>query len=609
MRVSRLFLALTVASLLIVVPACKKPGTTKAGKQQKVDKKSAAAEKVPAPKELIASFSLRAPASTLDEGLALLNQFGPVPFDRQGLLDLLLQRAHLHRSLLDALDLSGTFWLLRLDDRAVGEKDPMAVVLPLRSVEAFKKALLARMDDKGKDGKLTIYRPKEGQIGLTETRVWFGEKRAIVPSSRKVYKLLEGYLQGTLTQRVPRHDAELRVFMANLLRGSGQQIDQSLDIAMARLKQQASRPGAKVDSKPAAGALERTARRYYALLKSAAELRFTADIDKTDIRLRLAAHAADGGKLAKLIKRQQPGVPFGQGLLPASTWALFANRGQPLVENDASPLDVALHSVAAAMRSPYKEQFQAAVQNARKHFEEDLTIGLYKPPSGAGLTVALLTRVNQAEPARQATAALSKVLADWMADEAKRSGKPAAAALLKPKARDFVEGEAKGRIYELTLPAEDMKARERLDALFGARLTAGWLVKGELAAFVAGKDTEARMKAIAKAGAKGSVDGNLGASAPFKAALTVAGLERVGLLYVSPVDLVRGLAGLGIAPLEPIAADLAQAQVQRAPALSWGVDGKRQAFVVDLALPASHFLHFKAFLAAVRKQGVPGLPR
>lgn len=617
-KTSRCALALLAALLLLAGgPACKSSN----GKDKGKEKGSAAAKgagsskagAIAPPKTLIARFALRAPGKSIDEAIAIVRQFIPLPLSKRGLLDLLLQRAHLPRELLQALDLNGTFWLLRFDDKALKQREPMLVALPLKNKAPFVQLLHRRMIDKGADGELRIYRPKPGQVGLTETRLHIDDRWVIVPTSRKVFDSAKAYLRGVLLNKTPRHDAELTILISNLLAGVGPKLDRSLDTAMARLKSSAAQTaaaraaagGRKVDEKPVTSALERTARRYYALAKSATALRISADIDAGVVRLRLAAEDDKGGKLAKLIKAQQPGAPFAHGLLPRTTWALFANRGQPLVAGDSSPLDVALSSIASAMPSPYKEQFTTSVAHARKHIADDVTVAAFRPPQGKGLTVTLLARVSKAKAARKAAEQVADVLASWMEAEAKKAGKPGPAAALRPVSRPFEQGEAKGRILELTLPAENMDARQSLDALLGPKLVVGWLFRGELAALVIGKDAEQRMKAIAAAGAKGKIAPTLADSAAFKAAQQGGDLERVGQIYLSLVDLVRGLGGLGIDAVKPLVADLAGKQVERAPTLSWGVDRKRRSFIFELALPAKHFLHFKAFLAALRGPGGP----
>ncbi|PIE19790.1 MAG: hypothetical protein CSA65_00920 [Proteobacteria bacterium] len=620
---SRLVFALLLAAALALTggPACKnKDGKRKGKRKGSAAVKGAGAgggkrATIAPPKTLIARFALRAPGKSVDEAIAIVRQFVPLPLSTQGLFDLLLQRAHLPRELLQALDLNGTFWLLRFDDKALKEREPMLVALPLKNKAPFVQLLHRRMIDKGADGELRIYRPKPGQVGLTETRLFIDDRWVIVPTTRQVFDTAKGYLRAALLKATPRHDAELTVLMSNLLRGVGSKLDQSLDTAMARLKTSTARAGAqsaggrKVDKEPVMTALERTARRYYALAKSASVLRISADIDKGVVRLRLAAEDQKGGELAKLIKAQQPGAPFARGLLPRTTWALFANRGQPLVASGSSPIDVALTSIASAMSSPYKEQFTTSVAHARKPIADDVTVAAFRPPQGKGLTVSLLARVSKPEEAREAAERVADVLAKWMEAEAKKAGKPGPAAALRPVSRPFHEGKAKGRILELTLPAETMKARQSLDALLGPKLVVGWLFRDELAALVIGKGAEARMKAIAAAGARGKIAPALADSAAFKAAQQGEDLERVGQIYLSLVDLVRGLDGLGIDAVKPLVAELADKQVERAPTLSWGVDSKRQRFIFELALPAKHFLHFKGFLAALRLgPASPGRP-
>ena len=607
------FSSLLIATLLCLAPGCQSKPSKPKGKGAPQVGAIAPKPGVKPPKELIASFALRAPGKTLDEALALAERFTRVPLSKRGLLDLLLQRARLPRELLDTLDLNGVFWLLRFDDTTLGEREAMLVALPLRSKDRFQQLLRTRMDDKGADGELRIYRPKKGQLGLTETRLWVGPRWAVVPTSRKVFDRAKEHLRGVLLHETPKHDVELVVLMENLMRGVGKKLEQSLDTAMAQLKSTASKQaaarGRPMDPAQLTSSIERLARRYYALAKSATTLRLALDVHKGSLKLRGVIADNRGGALAKLLKVQRPGSPFGAGLLPKQTYGLFANRGRALVQSDASPLDVALNSISSAMPSPFREQFVAALKNTRKHFGDDLTVGVFRPAPKTGVTIAMVSRVLDAKKATNAIEQAVKVAIAWMGAEAQKAGKSGPAAMLKPSSRPFTVGEVQGNLLELTLPAETMKTRQSLDALLGPKLTLGWFLIKDVAVLAVGKDAEEQLKSIAvaanKDGGKGKLDESLLDAPAFRAALASRDVEPMGLVYLSLIDLVQGLEGLGIDAATPLIADLKGKKAGHAPALVWGVDGKRQELVLELTLPSEHFVHFKGFLSALQRPGRP----
>jgi hypothetical protein len=176
----------------------------------------------------------------------------------------------------------------------------------------------------------------------------------------------------------------------------------------------------------------------------------------------------------------------------------------------------------------------------------------------------------------------------------------------KMQRRPFNHGKARGTLFELHLALRPEK-REQVQRVLGDPVTLGAAYVGERGLFTLGKGAEAQLKALAAGTETGKAPGGLAENAAFERART-SGTERVGLLYLSLVDLLRWFEGTGFDELEKIAAALKGQKVTAAPSLDWGVDRKRTELDLTLRLPVAHFRAFvPIFKELQRRGGIPGL--
>ena len=206
-------------------------------------------------------LGLRDPGRTIDEGLALVREFVPIPFNRPGVLDLFAQRAKLPREVITAIDINKPLWVVGLDEQQLGtDPDPLVMVLPLTSRKAFEQALAKKLIRAGQEGKLTLYKPKPGAVGthpakllVTDTHVW-------AASSAKAFQVAEPFVRGTLLPRPPKHDIEIHLAVENILKVRGDDLDRKVDQAMDKMRDSARRSEGPIDREQVAGATEGTVR-------------------------------------------------------------------------------------------------------------------------------------------------------------------------------------------------------------------------------------------------------------------------------------------------------------------------------------------------------------
>jgi hypothetical protein len=593
--------------LTLLAAGCKKPPKATPAK---------ASQPVPVPKEVVAYVGLKNPARTIDDALALARSIAPIPFDRAGLLDLFAQRAKLPREMLDAIDTAGTFWLLLLDDQQAGERDATVLVFPLRSRKQFEDALAKKLQRSGSEGDLVVYRPRPGEVGA-EARLLIGDKVAIAPSSKKVLDLTHLFILRNLIERPPLHDVAVHVMTENLLKGPGKGLDTQVAQALSRVKTAASQPSGAPGTasdvlaqarETATRTTEETVKWYLDLAKSVHELLITAEINPKQISLALRGEAQPGGLLHRVIKRQRPGPPFAHQLLPASSFLVVANRSNPAARTESrrtvSGLLAAI--VKGGGSSEKLKQLEKAARELDARMTGDVTVALHRPPAGAGVAVSVLARVSEAEPARQAVESLASLCVEWYEEQVKK-------AVAEGRSEPKLEGErralthkgAKGSVVSIGIPWPEDR-REQATRLFGEKVGLGWAFLGEHAIFYLGKDAGRQLELLVEGAASGKLAGGLHESGAFKKALG-ASPERVGLAYLSLVDLMRWFEGTGIKDGEAMAAVLKDAKVSSAPSLDWGVNALRTQLDLTLHLPVEHFLAFKPIFDELRKRKLPGL--
>jgi hypothetical protein len=579
-----------------------------AGGCKKVSKGAAPGASKPAvqapvgiPKAVTGYLGLRNPQSSLDDLLGIVREFAPfqVPIDRNGILDLLTQRAHLPMDLLATLDASGTFWMLVLDERQLGERDPGVLVFPLRSRQELEAVLEKRMQKAGTDGDLTLYTPRAGAVGLRELRLHFlGDRHLVVPSSRRAHELCLPFIQRNLIGHPPSYDLALHILTENLAGDPRRDLQKQLDRALARVRAPQG-SSSSIDRAPVAAAAEEALRYYGEVLRSTREVIVTADVDPSQVTLAVRAEAKPGGVLHKLIARQHPGGVFGKELLPGSTWLVLSNRSNPEAAAERQK------SFATTVRNMFRklepkqaERFQAALLELGKRVTGDLTLAAHRAPSGTGLTITALAEVK-GDKAREAMESLADVAGDWARQEMRKEQDPTLRDL-KVVRRPFSREGAKGSSLSVALHYPEAR-RAELTKMLGARVGLAWAFKGDTAIVCMGKEAEEQLAALVDAAVAGKLADGLAETSAFRRAQN-ASPTRIGMLYFSPLDLARWFESSGLPDADAVTAPLKKATVASAPSLDWGVNATRTQLDVTLHLPVEHFRAFKPVLDALMKK-------
>lgn len=598
MRVSARAAVLAIAVLAAPFGACKRDkGAGRGG--------SEVLRPIEVPRAVLAYIGLKNPQTTIDDLLAVGKTFVPLPFDRQGLLDLLAQKAKLPREMLATIDITSTFWLVMLDEQQAGERDAGVLVFPLRSRKEFEAELAKKMDRGAAENDLVLYNPKSGAVGLQPVKLQIEDKRVFAPTSKKSLDLALPFIRANLVPHPPAYDLSVHVMVQHLLQGPGKDLDKELDRALERLRGMRAPGGqasasAPVDPAPLQNATEETLRRYAEMLKTTRDLMLTADIDPQQLSLSLRAEARPDGLLHKVIARQKPGDPYGYTLLPASSWLVFSTLSNPEATAERRKTwGAAVQSLAKSAAPAYRERLQQALTALGDSFFADATMALHKGVSGSGLSLSAVSRTAGAAKAHTALEQLVGVAGDWLKAKLAEEG-DAPSKEVKLEKQAFKHKGAKGTIFELTanLPPEK---REQLAKLFGPKLTFGWALAGEHALFSAGKDTELQLQRMAQGVATKKVEGSLADNPAFQRARSAAP-SRTGLLYVSLLDFARWFEGTGLEEAETIAAALKDKKVATAPSLDWGVNAARTQLDVSLHLPIEHFHTFKPIMDELMKK-------
>jgi len=564
----------------------------------------ATAPKVPTPKAVMVFVGVKNPGRTIDDALALIREFVPLPFNRAGLLDLFAQRARLPREMVAAIDIEKPLWVVGMDERELGtDPDPLLMVLPLRSRKSFEEALAAKLEKAGTDGKLTLYKPKPGAVGTQTARLFVTQTHVWAASSRKAFDEAEAFVRGTLIPSPPAHDIAVHVAVENILRERGDDLDRRVDRAMDRIRESA-KSGKGPAQEQVAGATERTVRRWLDALRSTREAQLIADVNREQLTLSARVLATGKGRLADLVRRQQPGPPYGYTLLPASSWLVLSDRSNPEAQAEGrktwAPL---LREMLRGLASTKQEALVTAVTAATELFSGDYSVALHRAPTGDGLAASMVTRITDQKKALAALDRVAGALSQWIKAVLARSREKVPQGV-RVERTPFVAGMVKGALFKLHLQLPPNK-QAQVERVIGIPITLGVAFSRDHGLLSLGKGAEEQLKTLAAGTDPGKVADSLADSPAFNRARQ-AGTDRVGLLYFSLVDFVRWFEGTGMKELETIAAALKEQKVQAAPSLDWGVDKPRTALDVTLRLPAAHFRAFKPIVEELQKKGLFG---
>jgi hypothetical protein len=598
MRVS----ARAVAVAIVVMALCGAAGCRKDKKDGLGKTAPAVTRPIEIPRAVMAYVGVKNPQSTVDDMLAIGKSFMPqLPFDRNGLLDLFAQKAKLPRELLATIDITGSFWLVMLDETQAGERNAGVLVFPLKSRKDFEAELGKKMDKDTSDGELVRYKPKPSTVGQEPVQLVIGDKYVLAPTSKKSLDIVQPFIKANLLPHPPQYDVAVHLLVQHLLAGPGKDVDKEINRALDKLRAQMPSQQGPIDQAKIQSATEQTLRGYADLLKTTRDLMLTADVSPQQITFSLRAEAMPDGALHKVIKRQKPADPYGYKLLPASSWLVFSTLSNP--EAAAERRKTWGDAVAAVIKGAdeaYRERLQQALDALGEGFFADTTLALHKGASGSGLSLSLVGRTAGAAKASAALDKLVSVVGDWI--KAKMDEEPDKSKVkLEKKAFEGPKGSA-GTLFELALPSLSQEKQEKLSKLFGPKLTFGWAFVGEHWMLSMGKDTEAQLKRMAEGAAGGKVGQTLADNEAFGRARGAAP-SRTGMIYVSLIDLARWFEGTGVEEAETIAAALKDKKVSSAPSFDWGVNAAQTQLDVSLRLPIEHFKSFKPIMDELMKKG------
>ncbi len=566
-----------------------------------------AAKAAPLPKALMGYVGLRSPGKTINETLALVKKFAALPFTRESLLDMLAQQARLPRGIMASVDVEGTFWMLGLGDNHDSGDNPVVMVLPIKSKKAFETALAKSMKKGKADGDLVTYEPKPGQLGMQKIALVIGEKNVYFPSSKKALAVCRPFIEASLLKRKPAHDIEAHVLVEQIFKEQGDSLDEEIAKTMAQMKSNMAKgkSGASpIDQKPISDATEKAVERWVQYLKSTKELVFSLDVDSEQLTIAALGESVPGGALHKVIKRQRTGKPIGMDRLPASSWLVISDHGNPeAVKENASTWEPAVQSIFKDVDPAVRAKIVGVFTKLSSMSTGDFTTAFHRAPSGAGLLISGIGTMKDSAKAKESVDGLIDSMGAWFKAEMKKRGEEMPEGLAFKK-EDFSHKGATGSVVKISIPSIPGKAKEMamVKSLAGMPITLGWAFSKKEMFFALGKESEAQLKLLAE----GKVKGKSLADKKDFAAAAAMGKNRVGLLYLSLVDLLRWFKGTDVEKMMP---PMLRGELKDAPAspsLDWGVDEEHTTFDLALHLPASHFLVFKPMVDMLMRSG--GLP-
>jgi hypothetical protein len=403
----------------------------------------------------------------------------------------------------------------------------------------------------------------------------------------------------------PRHDLEIHVHMEHYIKTQAGDVDRSINRLVDRARTRVMRSRAAAGHKEVTDSLAKSLARKGQAIKSTRRLLIFGDVSKQGFTLSFQGAAAKGGRLEQLIRRQEPGPPFGARLMPASSWLYLSDRSNPEAKAEGlATWEPAIKRLFAGLNKDLGQRTTKAVFEALELLSGDMALALHRAPSGSGMTLSLIGKLGSTKRAD----AVVKQLTDALGDLLKALLANADLQLQKSftlQRNPFEHQGAAGEIFRMKVDLPSPK-REQIEKTVGLPLALGIAVSGKLGLVTLGKGAQEQLKQLVEGQKSGKVDKSLAESKAFVRAQGAA-KHRVGLLYVSLLDLVRWFEGTGISRAEALIESIKGKAVRSAPSLDWGVDDGRQKMDFTLRLPVEHFRSLKAAIDQYMKQQMGGL--
>lgn len=548
------------------------------------------------PEQLESEIGIANPSGLLDELLKLAQNFvDPLPVQRDMLVSMALQRAHLPAALAPALELTRPLWLLELKGKAPAKELPSLVALPIRSRQALESALLLQMtpvagkspDSKSPGGgTLVTYTPKPEHPDLQAIKIWIAEQYAVIASDEGAFRAARAYLERRLFAQRPAHDVLLTFFRSKETRAKMREV-------LGQLRDPAARPGGSgPDTTGLREAISRLVLRHGEMITTAPRLDIQADIEGTTISLKGRAESEPSSELARAVTRQKTGPPVGAELIPHDTWGLFASHGLP-AEQESSVMGGLLSQIAEMLPGGSGAPLKDALQSAGEALGDELTLALH-PAKPGSMSAWVVTSVADTQKAKASWDRVGQLVAIL----ARQEGKSKRGAPIAVRERELTCGRgAPARLLEVPVQAAaeagGASNTPALSTLLGDTLGIGWVFRQKLAVLVLGGDVQGNLqKACATLDEQRKPASAFTASAAYQRAFGDAD-THAGLLYLSVVDLVKSLDPAKLGALAPFAAAARAATSSQALSSAWGVDAKRSAYTFKLSLPLADLLQLK----------------
>jgi hypothetical protein len=232
-------------------------------------------------------------------------------------------------------------------------------------------------------------------------------------------------------------------------------------------------------------------------------------------------------------------------------------------------------------------------------------MAVHAAPAGPGLAISSVSTVTDGKAAARALDSLVGMAGELIKAAMTKEKKPPPRGL-KVDRKAFSHKQARGTLLRLRVPRSMLKKAEaeanaELAALIVEHLALGWAHSDKELYLTLGKGAEQQLKVLVE----GKPEKGLPDNAAFAAAAR-ADKGRVGLLYISPIDALRSIQGLGIKQLTPLTEALGDKPVSSAPSLDWGVNQNRTEMDVTLRLPMEQLELLVPALMAMQKGASPG---
>lgn len=552
-------------------------------------KKQAAEVSEQAPAELLIQMAIRSPEQTVDNILAIVKEFVPLPLNRDNVGEMLLRQVRLPKALLSAVDQKRTAWFLIFDKEKLKDSDPSLLALPIRSADAFKKAMTSEMEQKETSDGLIRYIPKGSSPFLAPLLATVDGNYALMPSSAAVFKLAAPYLKKVVLKQQPAHEIEIQAIRQATKEENKHQLDRILTAVRERVAHNNDHELAKP--------LTDIFSDWLTLAWSAKTLSFAADLNDKTLTLLSRAESADGTPLADYLKSAKTGAPLGHAWLPADNFAVFSQQ-QGLFRGKApgSLAEIFARAVLKQLVATKDASLDSAVSTLVKALGDSSIFTLGPSSTKDGIAALAIYKLNNASAARRSLETLATAILN--------ASKASDADNKVVEISQLATENGTGKIYRVTAP-QTLYGSEFLTygvQLFGQAPEFGWMFCKDLLISGFGKSAAETIKQTCDASLADKAPWPTLDSAPACKPALKAANDASGMACFSLFDAIRALSQAD-PKAAAIATALAGKEAKDAPFFVWGPNPERTAFEAHLRLPFTHISQLTGLQQALMSGG------